>query len=113
MNLWGTTVIDGCRESDSPIESTKPSKNGTSALDLAEWAKSRELAKGNPVAYHRGQTQGRETLPQVRDWVQQAQSACAFDPRQEPGAVVSHARLCPGGWVTGIPTATVSTVNRS
>jgi hypothetical protein len=84
-----------------------------SALDLAERVESRGLAKRNSVAYHRGRTQGRETLPQVHDWVRQALCACAFDPRQEPSAVVSHAGLCAGGWVTGSPTTTVSTVNRS
>jgi hypothetical protein len=99
VNLRGTTVIDGCRESDSPIGSMKPSKNGTSAPDLAERVESRGLAKRNSVAYHRGWTQGQETLSQVHDWVQQAQSACAFDPGQEPCAVVSYAGLCVrGAW---------------
>ena len=48
------------------------------------------LAKENLVEYPRGRTQ-------AHDWVRQALCACAFDPRQEPGAVVPHAGICAGG----------------
>jgi hypothetical protein len=69
--------MHGCRESDSPIVSRKPSNNGSSALEVAEGVERKGLAKGNLVEYHRGWTQGRETLPQAHDWVRQALCACA------------------------------------
>ena len=87
----------GGRESDSPRVSTKPSNNGAGAPALAEGVESRGLAKGNLVEHHRGRTPRRETLPQAHDWVWQARCACAFDPRQEPGAVVPHAGIGAGG----------------
>jgi hypothetical protein len=59
--------MDGCRESDSPRVSTKPSHNGSGAPGLAEGVESRELAEGNLAERHRGRTQGRETLTQVSD----------------------------------------------
>jgi len=99
--------MDGDRASDSPIVSTKPSNNGSGAPELAEGVERRGLATGNLVTHHRGRTQGRGTLSQAHDWVRQALRACAFDPRQEPSAVVLHAGICAGGGrVTGIPTAT-------
>jgi len=61
--------MDGCRESDGLIVSTKPSNNSSSALELAERVERRGLAKGNLVEYHRGRTQSRETLSQAHDWV--------------------------------------------
>jgi hypothetical protein len=76
-NLRDTPVMHGCREADSPIVSTKPSNNGSGALELAEGVERRGLAKGNLVEYHRGRTQGRGTLSQVHDWVRQARCACA------------------------------------
>ena len=90
-------MMHGCRASDSPRGSTKPSNNGSGAPELAEGVERRGLAKGNLVEHHRGRTQGRETLPQAHDWVRQALCACALDPRQEPGAVVPHAGICAGG----------------
>ena len=99
--------MDGDRASDSPIVSTKPSNNGSGAPELAEGVERRGLATGNLVTHHRGRTQGRGPLSQAHDWVRQALRACAFDPRQEPSAVVLHAGICAGGGrVTGIPTAT-------
>jgi len=56
----------------------------------------RQRAKGNLVEYHRGRTQGRETLSQAHDWVRQALCTCAFDLRQEPGAGVPHAGIWAG-----------------
>jgi hypothetical protein len=97
VNPRGTTVMYGCRESDSPIVSRKPSNKGSGAPELAEGVERRGLAKGNLVGFHRGRTQSRVTLSQAHDWVRQARSACAFDPRQEPGAVVPHAGICAGG----------------
>ena len=46
VNLWGTTVMDGCRESDSFIVPKKPSNKGR-PQGLAEKVEGRELAKGN------------------------------------------------------------------
>ena len=90
-------MMHGGRESDSPRVSTKPSNKGSGAPELAEGVERRGLAKGNLVEHHRGRTQSRETLSQGHDWVRQALCACAFDPRQEPGAVVPHAGICAGG----------------
>ena len=105
--LWDTPVMDGCRESDSPIVSMQPTNNGSSALELAEGVERRGLAKGNLVEYHRGRTQRRETLPQAHDWVRQVLCACASS--LEAGARCGSAArrdLCGGCRVTGIPTAT-------
>jgi len=88
--------MDGGRESDRCRVPTKPSHKGGPG-GPAEEVEGRERAKGNLVASHRGRTQGRETLSQAHDWVRQARSACAFDPRQEPGAGVPHAGLWAGG----------------
>jgi hypothetical protein len=95
-----------CRESDSPIVSTKPSINGSSALELAEGVERRGLAKGNLVKHHRGRTLGRATLPQAHDWVRQPLCACASSPKA--GARCGSAarrELCGGHRVTGVPTA--------
>jgi hypothetical protein len=59
VNLRGTTVMHGWRESDSPIVSVKLPNNGRSALCLAEGVESRGLAKGNVVQHTRGRTQCR------------------------------------------------------
>ena len=88
--------MDGGRESDRFIVPTKPANKGC-PVGPAEEVEGRERAKGNLVEYHRGRTQGRETLSQAHDWVRQALCACAFDPRQEPGAGKPHAGICAGG----------------
>ena len=41
--------MHGCRESDSPIVSTKPSHNGSGVPKWAEGVERRGLAKGNLV----------------------------------------------------------------
>ena len=89
-------MTHGCRESDRFIVPRKPSNKGR-PMGPAEKVEGRERAKGNLVEYHRGRTQGRETLPPAHDWVRQAPCACAFDPRQEPGAGKLHAGICAGG----------------
>ena len=73
----GTTVMDGDRESDSPIVSAKLPNNGLGAPGLAEGVERRGLAKGNLVERHRGRPQSRGTLSQAHDWVRQALGACA------------------------------------
>ena len=89
--------MDGGRASDSPRVSTQPSNNGSGAPEAAEGVESRGLATGTLVEYPRGRPQGRATLPQAHDRVRQALCAGAFDPRQEPGAVVPHAGIGAGG----------------
>ena len=90
--------MHGCRESDSPIVSTKPSNNGSSALELAEGVERRGLAKGNVAEQTRSRTLCRGILSHALSRVRQAPlGACASDPRQEPGAVVPHAGICAGG----------------
>ena len=90
--------MDGCRESDSPIVSTKLPTKGPGAPGLAEGVERRGLAKGNAGEQTRGRTQCRGTLSHALDCVRQAPlGACASHPRQEPGAVVPHAGICAGG----------------
>ena len=67
VNPRGTTVMDGWRESDSPIVSAKLPNKGAGAPGSAEGVERRGLAKGNLVEHHKGRTQRRETLPQARD----------------------------------------------
>ena len=69
--------MHGCKESDRFIVPRKPSNKGR-PMGPAEQVEGRERAKGNLVEYHRGWTQGRETLPPAHDWVRQAPCACAF-----------------------------------
>jgi len=69
VHLRGTTVMHGCRESDSPRVSAKLPNKGAGAPGSAEGVERRGLAKGNLVEHHQGRTQGRETVPQARDWV--------------------------------------------
>ena len=112
-NLRGTTVMDGCRESDSFRVPRKPSNQGR-PMGPAEAVEGRELAKGNLGEHHRGRPQCRETLPQARDWVRQVLCTCASSP--EAGARCGSAArrdLCGGRRVTDVPTATVYVNNSS
>ena len=61
VNRKGTTVMDGHRESDSPIVSAKLPNNGLGAPGLAEGVERRGLAKGNVVQHTRDRTQRRVT----------------------------------------------------
>jgi len=111
VNPRGTTVMHGCRESDSVIVPRKPSNKGRPA-GPAEEVEGRELAKGNLVEHHRGRTQRRGTLPQAHDWVRQALCACALRP--EAGARCGSAArrdLCGGRPVRVVPTATSQSVH--
>ena len=58
VNPWGTTVMDGCRESDRFIVPRKPSNKGCPE-GPAEEVEGRERAKGNVVQHTRGRTQSR------------------------------------------------------
>ena len=97
MNPRGTTVMDGCRESDRSIVPTKPSNKGR-PMGPAEKGEGRELAKGNVAEQTSSRTQRRGLLSQALGCVRQAPlGTCASDPRQKPGAVVPHAGICAGG----------------
>ena len=61
MNLRGTTVMHGCRESDSFVVPKKPSNKGR-PTGLAEKVEGRELAKGNVAEQTRSRTQRRGLL---------------------------------------------------
>ena len=61
MNLRGTTVMHGCRESDSFIVPRKPSNKGR-PRGPAEKVEGRELAKGNVAEQTRSRTQRRGLL---------------------------------------------------
>ena len=72
-NPRGTTVMDGCRESDSPRVSAKPPNNGAGAPGRAEGVEKRGLAKGGTWSSIPGA--GRSagfSLSQVLDRVRQA-----------------------------------------
>src|SRR5262249_36016802 len=58
VNLRGTTVTHGCRESDSFIVPRKPANKGR-PRGPAEQVEGRELAKGNVVQHTRVRTQSR------------------------------------------------------
>jgi hypothetical protein len=60
VNLRGTTVPHGCRESDSFIVPKKPSNKGGPKAP-AEEVEGRKLAKGNVAEHTRDRTQGRGT----------------------------------------------------
>ena len=60
VNLWGTTVMDGCRESDRFIVPRKPSNKGCPE-GPAEEVEGRERAKGNAAEHTRDRAQGRGT----------------------------------------------------
>jgi hypothetical protein len=60
-NPRGTTVMDGCRESDRFLVPRKPSNTGRPE-GPAEEVEGRERAKGNVVQHTRGRTQ-RRVLP--------------------------------------------------
>ena len=95
--LRGTTVRDGGRASASSGVSRKPAHHGFGVPALAAGVERRGLATGLLGGAPRGWPPSRGTLAQAHDWGRQARRACAFDPRQEPGAVVPHAGICAGG----------------
>jgi hypothetical protein len=95
-NPRGTPVMHGCRESASPIVSTKLPNNGLGAPGLAEGVERRGLAKGNlvepPGAGHRaGKPCHRRTTGYGRCF-----APARHHPRQEPGAGVPHAGIGAG-----------------
>jgi hypothetical protein len=71
VNLRGTTVMHGCRESDSPIVPQKPANKGR-LKGTAEQGEGRGLAEGNVVERTRSRTQRRGLLSQAPDRVRQA-----------------------------------------
>jgi len=78
VNPRDTTVMDGCRESDSPIVSAKPPNNSPGAPGRAEGVERRGLAKGNVAEQTRSRTQCRGLLSHALRRVRQAPSgACA------------------------------------
>jgi RNA-directed DNA polymerase len=97
VNLWGTTVMDGCRESDSFIVPRKPSNKGRPPGTGGEGG-----GKGAGQGERGGVNQEPDTAPGSPVTCAQPRTAGTFgclhvDPRQEPGAVVPHAGICAGG----------------
>ncbi len=108
-----TTVMSGSGKSDRLIVPRKFSNNGHGAPRLAEGMEERGLVKENPnqLLRHRTQnrTEPRHALVRVR-WVNTTSGSSAPNvrpvrqhPRQEPGAVVPHAGICPGAPRKGRP----------
>ena len=105
--------MNGCGKSDGPIVPKKPANNGVAArLDgcrprdtSAEQVEGRGPAKGNSLRGLEDRTQGRVSLYVALERIRQAATReclsrpafARYDPRQEPGAVVPHAGICPGG----------------
>ena len=109
VNPGGTTVMHGCRESDSFIVPRKPSNKGC-PKEPAEEVEGRELAKGNVAAHTRDRTQGR-VIPVTRARPRTAGPFGCPHVRPEAGARCGSAArrdLCGGRRVTGVPTATTS-----
>jgi len=97
-------------KSDGPIVPQTPANNvGEGRLDCshpasssAERAEGRGPAKGNSLRGTKDRTQGRDSLHAALERIRQAATR-RHDPRQEPGAVIPHAGICPGGtqqWVS-------------
>ena len=94
-------------KSDSPIVPKKLTNKVCGAPQSAELVEGRGLAKGNSDSQTRSRTQSRKDLYQ--EWIRIRQAAqkdknvlihlpaYAFDPRQEPSAVIPHAGICAGG----------------
>jgi hypothetical protein len=96
-HLRGTTVMDGCRESDRFRGPRKPAHKGGPG-GPAEQVEGRERAKGSGAEHTRSRTQRRSLLSPALGGVRSAPAGtCTSDPRQEPGAGVPHAGSCAGG----------------
>ena len=68
----GTAVMNGRRESDSPVVSGKPSNKGCGALRPAEGVERRGLVEGNSVEQNRVRAQNRVVLQHALGRVRQA-----------------------------------------
>ncbi len=95
----------GNGKSDRPIVPRKPTNNSGHGeavphpvQPLAELVEGRGRAEGNSRQDAGSRTQSRtipqDTLARIRP---AAKASGRHDPRQEPGAVVPHAGICPGG----------------
>ena len=107
VNPRGTTVMHGCRESDSFIVPRKPSNKGC-PQGPAEEVEGRELAKGNVAVHSRDRTQGRVT-PVTRARLRTAGTFGGLHVRPKAGARCGSAArrdLCGGRPVRVVPTAT-------
>ena len=84
-------------ESDSPIVPWKQTNKAATAV--AEPVEGRELAKGNSREQNASRTQCRNDAPSALERIRD-ETPSRHDPRQEPGAVVPHAGIRPGGGLT-------------
>ena len=66
-----TTMMNGCRKSDSLIVSEKPANNICDNKHMAEQVEKRPLAKGNPIQQNKSRTQGRGILQRELDRIWQ------------------------------------------
>ncbi len=95
----------GDGKSDRPIVPRKPTNNSGHGeawphpvQPLAESVEGRGRAEGNSRQDAGSRTQSRTTPQNALARIRQAAKASGrHDPRQEPGAVVPHAGICPGG----------------
>ena len=103
--------MNGCGKSYGPIVPKNPANNDVAARlnrcyprdTSAEQAEGRGPAKGNSLRGPEDRTQCRYSLYVALERIRQAAHAFGrYDPRQEPGAVVPHAGICPGGTPQGV-----------
>ena len=93
-------------KSDGPIVPQTPANNGGGnrfdmshpAASPAEQVEGRGPAKGNLLRGSEDRTQNRKSLQVALERIRKVGvTPGRHDPRQEPGAVIPHAGICPGG----------------
>ena len=99
--------MNGGGKSDGPIVPRTPANNGGGnrfrdaardpATASAERVEERGPPKGNWLRGPKDRTPSRATLQGALERIRQAATPGRQDPRQEPGAAVPHAGICPGG----------------
>ena len=91
-------MMNGYRESDSPIVSEKLSNKAGDNKPVAEKVEKRGLAERNPSKRNRNQTQSWIFLPNELDRIRYAAGRHTRQySKQEPSALVVHAGICAGG----------------
>ncbi len=93
-------MMNGYRESDSPIVSEKPSNKTGDNKPGAEKVEKRGLAKGNSVERNKVRALNRGALQSEPTRIRQSVFTNNFArhyPRQEPSALAVHAGICAGG----------------
>ena len=112
------TAMNERGKSDGPIVPKTPANDGAAARHdgshprdaSVEQVEGRGPDQGNSLRGSEDRTRRRESLQAALERIRQAASRDTVslptpgrhDPRQEPGAVVPHAGICPGGTPHGV-----------